>query len=132
VRVSRKSAAGWCRVADEHVGSQGDQLFREQLRLIGTGGGKTIINSDVAAFRPTKPLKPLPERREAGLRFRIVLGIADKHSDPPHLIRLLRTRGERPRRRRTTQNTEKFPPPHAPSPLRRRHRIGSNEHFDRG
>lgn len=47
--------------------------------------------------------------------------------------RLLRVRRDRPRRRGTTQNTKKFPPPHRRHPsLRTRHRIASDQNFDRG
>ena len=52
------------------------------------------------------------ERREAGLKFRIVRGSGQEHADAPHALGLLRARGKRPRRRRTTQNAEKFPSPH--------------------
>jgi hypothetical protein len=37
----------------------------------------------------------LSERREAGFRFRIVLGQGHEHADAPHPIRLLRARRQR-------------------------------------
>ena len=55
-----------------------------------------------------------------------------EHADAPHPLGLLRARRERPRRRRATRtprNSRRLMP--APR-LRRRHRIGSNEYFDRG
>jgi hypothetical protein len=66
VRVSRKSAtlAG---VEFPTSTSQRDQFSREQVRLVGTRRCKPIVNSEVAAFYPTKLPKPLPERRETGL-----------------------------------------------------------------
>ena len=39
-------------------------------------------------------------------------GHVHQHADAPHPLGLLRARRERPCSCRTTQNTEKFPPPH--------------------
>ncbi len=50
--------------------------------------------SDIAAFRPSTLFQPLPECREASLRFRIVLGEPHQHAYPPHAFGLLRTRRE--------------------------------------
>src|SRR5205814_434013 len=86
------------RIADEDVGSQGDQFFREALSLLGARGRKSVVYSQAAAFRPAELLEALPERQKTGLRLGIVLGIADEHSDPPNLDRLLGTRGKRPHR----------------------------------
>ena len=36
------------------------------------------------------------ERREAGLKFRIVRGCGQEHADAPHALGLLRARRERP------------------------------------
>jgi hypothetical protein len=44
-------------------------------------------------------LQSLHKSREAGLCVRIVRGHANKHSDAPHSVTLLRARRERPRRR---------------------------------
>jgi hypothetical protein len=65
------------RIADEDVGSQGDQLLGEALRLIGAGRREAIVDADVAAFRPAEVLELLPECREADLGLLIVLGVAD-------------------------------------------------------
>jgi hypothetical protein len=46
------------------------------------------------------------------LPFWISLGHSCEHGDTPHPARRLRARRERPRRR-SADNTEKFPPPHA-------------------
>src|SRR4029079_19012794 len=68
---------------------------------------------------------------DAGLKFRIVRGCGQEHADTPDALALLRAGDERPRRSCTAKNTEKFPPPHVTPWLRRHHRNGSNECFDR-
>jgi hypothetical protein len=49
--------------------------------------GRAIL---VTAFLPAEVLKPLPERREAGLRLRVVLAVTNEHSDPTQWGRLTR------------------------------------------
>ena len=77
-----------------------------------------LVVAQRVSIRTLRPMvqpnccQPLQERRDAGLIFRIVRGCGQEHADAPHPLGLLRARRERPRRRRTTQNTEKFPPPH--------------------
>ena len=69
------------------------------------------IDPHVAAVGPAQLLQALQERRDAGC-------VPDRprpcheHADAPHPLGLLRARRERPRCRRATENTEKFPPPH--------------------
>jgi hypothetical protein len=96
----QERGGGGRRIADKDVGSQGDQLPGEALRLVGAGRREATVDADVAAFRPAEMLELLPERREAGLGLRIVLGVADEHPDPPHLAWLLRARRERPKKKR--------------------------------
>ena len=64
----------------------------------------------VATVDPAQLLQALLERRDAGLKFRIVRGCGHQHADVPYT--LLRARRERPGRRRTTQNAKKGPSPH--------------------
>src|SRR6516165_4552985 len=92
-------------MCEDHVGLQRDQLFREHLHLR-AGRRKAIVNTDIAAFRPSTLPEPLPECREAGPYFRIVLGKAHQHADPPHSVGLLRARRERPHRRAAEQRDE--------------------------
>ena len=79
-------------MCEDHVGLQGDQLFRERLKLICPAGRKARVDADIAALRPSEPFEPLPECREARLHFRIVLGEAHQHADAPHALGLLRAR----------------------------------------
>src|SRR5439155_24781668 len=95
-------------MCNDHVGLQGDQLFREYLRPFRAGLRKAIVDADIAALRPSKPFEPLPERREARLAFRIVLGEGQQHADAPHPIGLLRPRRPRPRRRRAAEEGDEL------------------------
>ena len=57
------------------------------------------IGSRSVGLRPRGPPKGcerLPERRVAGLSFRIIRGEGIKHADPPHSLGLLRAHRKRP------------------------------------
>jgi hypothetical protein len=60
---------------------------------------------DVAALRPSEPLKRLPESREPLLQFGIVLREGYHDANPTHL---LRPRRERPRGSRTAKERDKL------------------------
>src|SRR5262249_21671925 len=60
----------------------------------------------VAAFRPPELLERFPKCCDPGLCFRVDLGIAHQHADPPHPLGLLRPRRERPCCRATEQRDE--------------------------
>src|SRR5262249_52774870 len=71
------------------------------------------VDPHVAAVGPAQLLQPLHERRETGLTIRIVRGLANEPSDPPHLLGLLRLCRKRPRRRASEQRDELAPPHHS-------------------
>jgi hypothetical protein len=48
------------------------------------------LDLGVTVIRPPKLLESVPERRDMGLCFQVVLGIAHQHTDPPHSVQLLR------------------------------------------
>jgi len=54
----------------------------------------------------------LRERRDAGLKFRIIRGRTEEHADPPHADGLLRERGVWPRCHRTAENCDELAPSH--------------------
>src|SRR5262249_16993314 len=62
--------------------------------------GPPSVDPDVTALRPAELLETLSERGDAKLCFRIALGKAHQYTDPPHPVRLLRARRERPGGRR--------------------------------
>ena len=76
---------------EDYVGPQGDQLFRQRLRL-SAAGRKTNIDAHIAALRPSEPLKLLSKLREARCGVRIILSNAHQHADPAHALALLRPR----------------------------------------
>ena len=80
--------------------------------------------------RSTQPKLPqaLQERRDAGLKFRIVRGCGHEHTDSPHPLGFLCARGERPRGR-TTKSAKKLPPLHVRPQARDQASYGPNEHF---
>jgi hypothetical protein len=47
------------------------------------------------------------ERRDAGLKYRIVRGGGQEDADAPHPLGLLRARGKRPRRRRAAEEGDR-------------------------
>ena len=102
-------------LCENHVGLQGDQLFREHLRL-SAGGRKPSVDSDIAVLRPSKSFEALPESRNPRFDFRIVLGEGHQHADPLHPRGLLRPRHERPRRRCPAEHGDEIASPHAPAP----------------
>ena len=70
------------------------------------------FNCYVAAVGPTEMLQALHERGHSTLRLRIVRRERIQHADAPHLLGLLRTRGERPRHNRAAGKYDEFPSPH--------------------
>src|SRR5262245_53398436 len=83
-----------------------DQLFRECPHPVNAAGGPANVHPRVAAVGPTQLREPLREPREVGLCVRIVFAPCHQHADPPHPVRLLRARRERPRRRAAEQRDE--------------------------
>src|SRR5262249_28380608 len=57
-------------------------------------------------------------RREARLSLLIIRGQAHEHTDPPHVLALLRTCGKRPGNGRTAQECDEVAPSHANCLLR--------------
>jgi hypothetical protein len=56
-------------------------------------------------------LQSLLECPHACLKFHVVRGPGQQHTDAPYALGLLRTRGHRPNRR-TTKNRDELSPPH--------------------
>jgi hypothetical protein len=83
-------------MCEDHVGLQGDQLFRAHLKLIDIADRKASVDADIAALRPSELFEPLTECCEARLHIRMLLGQTSQHADAPHPLGLLRARHERP------------------------------------
>src|SRR5262249_22983580 len=85
-----------------------------QLRCVGWDSVQIstvipIIDSDIAVLNPSEPLKCLAKRSDARLYYRSALGEWMHKHDPPHALRLLRARRERPRGRTAEQRDELAP-----------------------
>ena len=78
---------------------------------IGVARAPAAVDAHVATDRQSEFLKPLQERRVAGLRFRIIRRKGIEHTDAPHTLALLRTRAERPRCRRAAEKRDELAPP---------------------
>ena len=105
--------SGGCVMRKNEVGLQRDEFLRESLHRLRVAAARPAnVDPDVAALRPPELLESLPERRDAGLCFRVALGKRHQHADPPHPLGLLRARGERPRRRRAAEQRDELAPPH--------------------
>src|SRR5262245_11907887 len=72
-------------------------------QAIRVAGGPTKVDPDVAAVDPSKRFKSLLDDRDTTLRFWITFGEHQEHADPPHPLRLLRARRERPCRNRAAK-----------------------------
>ena len=103
---------GRAAIGQDDVRRERDQFRRVLANRVGIACAPAVVDPHVAAVGPAQLLQPLQERRDAGLGFPIVRGRGHEHADAPHPLALLRARRERPRCRRATKNTEKFPPPH--------------------
>src|SRR5262249_19013405 len=68
--------------------------------------------------RPARFRKPLQERQQACLHFRIVRTAVHEHADAPHPLALLRPCDEGPRHRTAEQHDELAPPHSITSPPR--------------
>jgi len=70
-----------------------------------------MVDHHITARRPAELVQAVDE----GQAKRLVLGIAfvlrEQHGDPPHP--LLRTRRQRPNRRRATRQSDEFAPSHS-------------------
>src|SRR5262249_18648189 len=76
------------------------------------------VNVDIAALRPSELSKFLLECRDPRLGVMVALAIAQQNPDLPHPLRLLRSRRERPRYARATNQRNELAPSHCPSHAR--------------
>ena len=71
------------------------------------------MSPHIAATSPTQLLQRLLERRDSGLAFSIIRSPVHKHANPPHTLRLLRARRERPRGRRAAEEHDEVAAVHS-------------------
>ena len=85
-----------CGLTEDRIGSPIDQFFCESLNLVRISGTPAKVDSEIVTFPPTQFRELVPKRREPRRRSRIALRPGHQHADQPHLLALLRVRGERP------------------------------------
>jgi hypothetical protein len=85
---------------DQHdVWFEFENLLCEQKCPVRIASGPAVIQTDILALRPTEFLESILERFNTRLGFRIAVSNPHQHADAYYTAGLLRTRGERPRRR---------------------------------
>jgi hypothetical protein len=62
----------WRRLCENHIGFQGDQFFSKRLMTVPAAACEASVDAHIAALRPSEPLEPLPEARQARLHVWIV------------------------------------------------------------
>src|SRR5215813_6365324 len=97
-RPSGRSAS-----SQDDVGRECNQFRRVSANALGVARAPADVDANVATVGPAQLRQRLRERQDAPLRYRIVHRETHEHTDPPHPLRLLRARRERPRGRRAAQ-----------------------------
>ena len=96
---------------EDDVRGKRDQLCRISAGVAGVCAPSSL-DAAVAVVRPAELSQRLYKRRVAGLSFRIVRGRIHEDADAPHALSLLSPRRARPCSGGTTEQSEKFAPPH--------------------
>src|SRR5262249_19337138 len=91
---------------EDNLRIERDQLGRISRQVREGADAPAIIDPQVASNRPARFRKPLQERQQARLRFRIVRTAVHEHADAPHALALLSACSERPRRRAAEKRDE--------------------------
>jgi hypothetical protein len=95
------------------VGRERQQLPRVTADARAITRGPAGVDLQVVADGPPSLLQPLHESDEAELCFRVVCRRAHEDADASHPVGLLRTGGERPRRRRAAEERDEIAASHA-------------------
>ena len=103
----------------DDVRRERDQFRRVFAKVVGIAAAQRVSIRTLRPIDPAQFLQPLQERRDAGLRFRIVRSRVHQHADAPHPLGLLRARRQRPRRRRAAEQRDELAAPIIRSPRRR-------------
>src|SRR5262245_51787774 len=109
----QQDAHGGGTTGQDDVRGERDQLSGVSAHAVGIASTPAGVDPHVAAVGPAQLLQPLHECRETGLTIHIVRGLANEHSDPPHLLGLLRARREWPRGCRAAEQCDELALPHS-------------------
>src|SRR5262249_20912945 len=96
------------RIGQDHVGAQIEQFFGELARMDYVARTPAIDELDIAALDPAERVRARLKTHAPRLPFRVT---RDPHQSahPPHAIRLLRARRERPSRSAAQKDHELTP-----------------------
>jgi hypothetical protein len=112
VAITLQCCHGQCASGHDDVRRECDQFRRVSAIALNNVPAPAYVDPYSAAVTPAQLLQRLLERRDAGLALRIVRDGVHEHTDPPHLLGLLRARREWPRHGGAADKCDKFPTPH--------------------
>src|SRR6516164_8765680 len=95
-------------MGQDDIRGERDQFRRVFAHVVSVAAAPAVIDTDVLADSPTRLLKTLRKRREAGQPLRIVRLHSHQHADASHPLGLLRARRERPRDRRAAEQRDEL------------------------
>src|SRR5262249_21128961 len=95
------------RVGQDHVGAQIEQLAGELARMRRVARTPAIDELDIAALDPAQGVRGRLETHAPRLPSRVIR-YPHQPAPPPHAIRRLRARRERPRRRRAAEERDEL------------------------
>ena len=117
-----------CLPGDDDIDLATNEVGRRVRKRVCLRSRGSDLQLDIPTVDVAKFLEAVPEL----LQERLGISIPEnQNADPPHLVGLLRARGEWPRCD-ATHDTKKLSPLHARSILKTGYRNGLNEHFGRG
>src|SRR5262249_22287903 len=90
---------------EDEIRPRRDRFFRVDAHALSITVREAIIDLDIASDGPSERLQPLAQCHRTGLRFSIIRN-SHQYDNPPHPLALLRTRHERPRRRRAAEDCD--------------------------
>ena len=86
-----------------HIGGRGHQFRDVLLDASNIATGKPMLDLNVAVFHPSEGRKPFSKGSHTGLHLWVALSEPVQERHAPHAVGLLRSRRERPRRRRAAE-----------------------------
>ena len=104
-----------CANGHDDVRRECDQFRRVSAVAFNVAPAPSDVDLHIAALNPAQLLQRLLERHDPSLTLWIVRDVAHEHTDAPHPLGLLRTRGERPGGCGSAEKLDDLPSSHAPS-----------------
>jgi hypothetical protein len=110
--LAGKRSDHWRRLTEHHVGPQPGQLFGQPADPFVIRARPAKLDAHIAAFYPAKLRQCTPERRDHGLRNRIIVRKSHQDADLAYFVGpLLRAHRKRPRRRHDAEQRDELAAP---------------------